>query len=287
MNNDVLLGKNIAFPQRYCKDILRKMKRGTSEAPYGFDCWYAHEVSFLTSNGMPVVGVLKIVYPSNSEYIIESKSLKLYLASFNMEKLGEKWEITGVQAFTDIIKRDLEEVLECEVKVYLHTDFPIVKSNDFTHNCKRYPALLERTDGADEWHFDIYNEHPSYLEVGIDKTGGEMEVCTHLLRSNCRITNQPDWGSVFFHIKGKQLPSNEALLKYVVSLRNENLFHEDVCELIYKRIFDIFTPELLTVCCIYAMRGGIDIRPVRSNTFEDLPRLLISETVLTAETFRQ
>ena len=114
--------------------------------------------------------------------------------------------------------------------------------------------------------FDVYNESEEILEVS-EEDDEDMWVWTPSLRSNCRVTNQPDWGDVYIYMKGASLPSDTSLLKYIVSMRKENHFHEEICETIYKRLHDALSPEELVVTCLYARRGGIDINPVRaSNT---------------------
>ena len=116
---------------------------------------------------------------------------------------------------------------------------------------------------------------------------GEIKVCSHLLRSNCKITKQPDWGSIYIHIQADCLPDHASLLKYIVSLRNENHFHEEICEMTYKRLWDLFHPEILAVSCIYTRRGGIDICPSRANQAEYLPEHLQAPEILTRKLLRQ
>ena len=87
---------------------------------------------------------------------------------------------------------------------------------------------------------------------------------SYSLRSNCRVTNQPDWGDVYIHIKGENSVTPESLLKYIVSMRKENHFHEEICECIYKRLYDLLDPEELFVSCLYTRRGGVDINPTRA-----------------------
>lgn len=111
--------------------------------------------------------------------------------------------------------------------------------------------------------FDEYSESPSILQT-TEENYKELSIWTSALRSNCRVTNQPDWGDVFIYISGMEgLPTRESLLKYIVSMRTENHFHEEICECIYKRLLDRFNPTNLLVCCLYTRRGGIDINPVR------------------------
>ena len=117
--------------------------------------------------------------------------------------------------------------------------------------------------------FDHFNESPDILEV-VPSIGRYERWRSHSLRSNCRVTNQPDWGDVYVHIKGDKAVTPESLLQYIVSMRKENHFHEEICECIYKRLWDLLQPEELFVACLYTRRGGIDINPVRASSWETL-----------------
>ena len=134
--------------------------------------------------------------------------------------------------------------------------------------------------------FQSFSENPALL-VPTQSNLQEIKVATHLLRSNCKITHQPDWGSAFIYLKGKQIPDLTSLLQYLVSIRNENHFHEEICEMVYKRLLDVFQPESLMVTCIYTRRGGIDICPVRVSSEELLPKNLINPDKLSFKLLRQ
>ena len=230
---------------------------------YGFDTWHAYEVSFLLDNGYPVNCVAKIVYDCRSEYIVESKSLKLYLNSYNLAKFGSTVD-GSVSAARNNISSDLSEALGVPVEVYLHRadegsrgeyENPVKKQDFF--------CLDEEVD-VEDVDFTQYNESPNIL-IKQDSNNYEEDVWvwTPSLRSNCRVTNQPDWGDVYIYMKGDERPSYESLLQYIVSMRKENHFHEEICECIYKRLLDKFGPSELFVCCLYTRRGGIDINPAR------------------------
>ncbi len=246
----------------------------------GVDVWHAYELSFITNKGLPVSGVLKLIYPCNNPFIVESKSLKLYLNSFNMEHYGDT-PMEGIRIVEEIIKNDLTKLLKTEVKLNIFTKEP--ESTPFDY--KNY-LLLEDLPEAKNIIFDTFKESPQLLTS--DKNGQfTMQVATHLLRSNCKVTFQPDWGSAFIYMKGINRPSQESLLKYLVSFRNENHFHEEVCEMIYKRLWDTYQPEELIVTCIYTRRGGIDITPVRVSHKKLLPVSLINIEVLSKKLLRQ
>ena len=224
----------------------------------GADAWNAYEFSTLLDNGFPVSGWLKFVYPSDSPNIVESKSVKLYLNSYNMARLiqttSDFWMIE------DRIARDLSDATGGEVEVYaffgdVDTMRPI--SGDF--------VSLESYCNVEKMSFTDYNESASILEI-VPSIGRYERWRSHSLRSNCRVTNQPDWGDVYVHIKGNYSVTPESLLQYIVSMRKENHFHEEICECIYKRLWDLLQPEELFVACLYTRRGGIDINPVRASS---------------------
>ncbi len=286
-----LLGKSVSFPKSYCPEILVAVPRaqnreiyGIQEANplfYGFDSWHAYETGFILDNGMPVTGLLKIAYPSDSPCIVESKSLKLYLGSYNMTPMG-KDKAKAISHFEQRVKKDLGELLSSSVKVCFYTEPAASLPFDFAEY-----SILEDQLPVENLHFSVYTENPAFLTEDIRDEAGELKIGSHLLKSNCKITNQPDWGSMYIHLKGQLLPSAPSLLKYIVSMRNENHFHEEICEMTYKRLTDIFHPDILMVSCLYTRRGGIDICPSRANHPDYLPKNLIQTHVLTQRTFRQ
>lgn len=283
------LGKQSNYPQQYDPTVLVAVPRMLNRGQYGIsnhslpftgmDVWHAYEFGFLTENGTPVAGILKLVYTATNEFLVESKSLKLYLNSFNMDLFG-KTRDEGISLVIGIIQTDLSDLLKCEVEVYYfyHTSKPA--ETDFTEF-----TILEEAIDFDKLNCTHFTEHTELLELSSEK--GEIKWGTHLLRSNCKITHQPDWGSLFIEMKGQKLPIPGGFLKYIVSLRNENHFHEEICEMVFKRLVDHFSPETLMVACLYTRRGGIDINPVRSLNAADLPKNLIHPGQLSFPQFRQ
>ena len=179
------------------------------------------------------------------------------------------------------VKSDLEQILQTCVEATFFRQVPEKTYFDFQDY-----TLLETTPGIERETFTKYSENPALLESRT--TGrGEIKVGSHLLRSNCKITKQPDWGSIYIHMQADRLPDHASLLKYIVSLRNENHFHEEICEMTYKRLWDLFHPEILAVSCIYTRRGGIDICPSRANQAEYLPEHLQAPEILTQKLLRQ
>lgn len=283
------LGKQSSYPQHYDPSVLVAVPRILNREQYGIldnalpfsgvDVWHAYEFSFLTAKGVPVVGLLKMVYSAGNEFLVESKSLKLYLNSFNMDRFGET-RAEGISSVTQIIGKDLSELLKCKVQVAYFDQNAQPSNSDFNDF-----SILEETADFDNISCTIYTETPDLLQKS--QTSGEIKWATHLLRSNCKITHQPDWGSLFIEMNGKQLPTPESFLKYIVSLRNENHFHEEICEMVFKRLIDIFAPEKLMVACMYTRRGGIDINPVRVLPGTELPATLVNPTLRTNLSFRQ
>lgn len=291
MEEEKLLGKQVEYPKSYCPEILVGVPRVMNREIYGidepetlfcgYDSWHAYETSFLLNNGMPIVGILKIVYPATSVNIVESKSLKLYLGSFSMVSLGNTKEEATTQ-FVRTIKADLSLLLGKEAEVTFYAEKPETEPFDFNDY-----RILEDMILPENIRFSEYQENPELLTNHSVNTPGELKICSHLLKSNCKITNQPDWGSVYIYIKADVLPAAGSLLKYIVSLRNENHFHEEICEMMFKRLTDLFHPDALSICCLYTRRGGIDICPVRASQPEFLPNYLPRADILTKKSFRQ
>lgn len=237
----------------------------------GEDAWNAYEFSTLLKNGFPVTGWLKITVDAHSPNIVESKSVKLYLNSFNMARLIDK--LDDIYIIEDQIAQDIRNATGGQA-------FAMIAGGkvDTVPAMKGGYTSLEEYLPVEEMVFDQYHESPEILEV-IPSTRRFEYWHSNSLRSNCRVTNQPDWGDVFVVIKGNKTVTPESLLKYIISMRRENHFHEEICELIYKRLWDIIgggSNELL-VACLYTRRGGIDINPVRASSTD----LLFNFTNLT------
>ena len=291
------LGKVTGYKSTYDPSLLVREPRQNNrkhldisddKLPFaGFDIWNAYEVSCLTNEGMPIAAIAKIVYPCTSKYIVESKSIKLYMNSFNMEVIKGN-AIAVLMELQNTIARDLSKLLETDVKVYVRSTkavnddlfYPPVFSN------KDYPTLENNID-VTMIRAQNYSETPSLLS-GIESTVSTVQrFHSALLKSNCRVTSQPDWGDVYIHYKGKWALNPTSLLQYIVSFRDECHFHEEICETIYKRLQDRFEPEELVVSCLYVRRGGIDINPTRASKYELLDNALIDEYKYFTKTVRQ
>lgn len=232
------------------RDIKRKeLGIDPNKLPfYGFDCWNHYEVSWLNEKGKPVVAMAEIIYDCATPYLIESKSLKLYFNSFNNTpfKNSEAVQLT--------IERDLAPRLgkEAQVRIFSLKEQELAKIQ-----------LAPSGECIDELDVEcsVYLVEPNYLAVE-EKQVDEV-LYSDLLKSNCLVTNQPDWGSVHIAYTGKQI-NREGLLKYLVSFRNHNEFHEQCIERIFVDIMHCCKPEKLTVYGRYTRRGGLDINPYRS-----------------------
>ena len=252
----------------------------TGEEFKGVDVWNAYEVSAITSKGQPVAGMLKIVCPSDSEFHVESKSIKLYLNSLNMTKIGDNAPdcISGIEAR---VKRDLDELLETETTVSFYaSDFetePLSFSDD-------YEELADIVD-LDLIDFTAFKSDAAQLEVS--EKEGQVKLRSNLLRSNCRVTNQPDWGDVFIFMQGSKLPTADSLAKYIVSHRTVSHFHEEICEMIFSHLTERFEPEQLMVACLYTRRGGIDINPIRATHSMLIPEFFTEPEYTIRKTLRQ
>lgn len=284
-----VLGKKVAYPKSYSPEILVAIPRAENRSLYGildaklpfcgFDTWHAYEISFLTNNGLPVSGLLKIVYNSNSQFLVESKSLKLYFNSFNHEHLGSK-KSEAIHSFLSTVKNDLFSLLKTEIELSF---FDTGETAEFDFKDYR---KLEHEAFAENVTFQHNTETPDLLQFS-ESGNLEIKVCSDLLRSNCKITNQPDWGSIFIHIKTEKPVEPSSILEYIVSFRNENHFHEEVCEMIYQRFLTFYNPKKLMVACLYTRRGGIDICPVRCSSPNLFPKGLANSSILTKSTLRQ
>ena len=268
------LGQSSQYKSEYDASLLVREPRSSNRKHLGIkekslpfigcDVWNGYEVSALTNNGVPVCGVAKVVYPSDSKYIVESKSMKLYWNTFNMTKMGDTFDKV-IKNLEDTASKDLSKYLQTDVRV---TVFPTSDtfSNDNPFTDKNYKRL-ENTDeiDAESYYVDVYSETASLLETKhLNFPNKPYKVMSSLLKSNCRVTSQPDWGDVFISLEGTKHPSDKELLKYIISFRDECHFHEEICETIFTRLNNTFEPRSLMVACLYVRRGGWDINPIRT-----------------------
>jgi len=254
---DSELGKKSEYDETYNPDRLYAIPRAgkrreigidPEQLPFtGFDCWNHYEVSWLNEKGKPLVAIAEIYYDCSSPFIVESKSLKLYFNSFNQCKFKSGAEVEK------IIQRDLQKIIDANVTVMIKTlDAATAQIQE-----KFAGVCIDDLDVK----CTIYTVDANYLAT--DDEIVEEVLYSDLLKSNCLVTNQPDWGSVQISYKGKKI-NREGLLKYLVSFRNHNEFHEQCVERIFADIMKHCKPDELTVYGRYTRRGGLDINPYRS-----------------------
>ena len=261
------LGQNVDYGQKYSPDILFPIARSENRSrsgidentlPFsGYDLWNAYEFSWLNNKGKPQCAVLQIEVPAHSKNMVESKSLKLYLNSFNFKSFKSD------QALQECLSRDISSCVGENISLEL---YPL----DNLHN----PGI-ESLDAhcLDEIDCEIsdFELNASYLKLSEQcKHRVEEKLCSHLFRSLCPVTNQPDWASVFIHYQGHAF-DQQGLLKYLLSFRNHGGFHEDCVEIIFCDIEKKLKPEKLTIAAYFTRRGGIDINPFRSNFEQRIP----------------
>lgn len=253
------LGKKSEYVSQYDATLLfpitRKTKREQigikDQLPfYGFDLWNHYEISWLNNKGKPVVAVGKIIYSCDSENIIESKSMKLYFNSFNNTKFKD---IKTVEA---VIQKDLSARLNgsyITIKIISIQQFESEKLNGSFEDGINIDLLdIECSE---------YHNNPDFLKTEPEIVSETLR--TDLLKSNCLVTNQPDWCSVQITYVGPKI-NREGLLKYIVSFRNDNEFHEQCIEKIFTQILARCKPTELTVYGRSTRRGGLDINSYRS-----------------------
>ena len=261
------LGKRVSGSQEYDNSLLVVIPREENRKQYsinncnlpffGWDIWHAYEFSAMTENGVPVTRLLKLKYSCESEFLVESKSLKLYLNSFNMSRFGKN-TAECLEICKRLITDDLSKRLETKVEVeFLENNSERIEIFNRFENIMSF--VLE-----DSLRIDKFKEAPELLQTEENAEEKEYFLMFDSLRSNCRVTHQPDFGDAFIYYKSIKHIKEESMVKYLCSFRSEYHFHEECCEMIYKRLSDILNPdEELFVCALYTRRGGIDICPSR------------------------
>ncbi len=289
-NIDKVLGQRVDSPTTYTPDILVREERQRNrtylniqneDLPFvGYDIWNGYECSALTDNGLPVTCIAKVVYPATNPYIVESKSMKLYWNGFNMQPMGKNAKEV-LKNIKKTAEKDLSALLETEVIVELHSQLLINREQKQSLWQSEYMPdecgvweVLESMPAARKMKFTVFNETPDLLKV--EESTGAKHYMSTLLRSNCKITHQPDSGDIYIYYSGKKSVTKESLLEWVVSFRNECHFHEEICEAAYKRLWDALQPDELLVTCFYARRGGWDIVPTRASSKKLLDKDLIN-----------
>lgn len=255
------LGKTTDYRDVYDASLLQGVPRSLNRDPLGLsadalpfhggDIWTLYELSWLNARGLPQVAVGHVELDYTSVNLVESKSFKLYLNSFNQTRF------TSWEEVQETLQRDLSAYAQGKVTVALYR----------LHELEGQPIAHLHGTCIDEQAIDIdnYEFDTAYLQDAASGDVVEETLVSHLLKSNCLITHQPDWGSVQIQYRGGKI-DREKLLRYLVSFRHHNEFHEQCVERIFNDILHFCQPESLSVYARYTRRGGLDINPWRSNS---------------------
>jgi len=266
--NKLSLGKPTSYETEYNPKLLQAVPRILNRdelnlkdcnLPFlGEDVWYGYELSWLNNKGKPVVAVAEFRFPCQSPSIVESKSFKLYLNSFNQSKF-DSWQQVEDHLISDLSKTS---GMVTQVTLYPVNSCPALAISALPATC------LDELDVA----INDYKINPDILRQSDRRNKKEVteSLVSHLLKSNCLITNQPDWASIYISYTGNAI-DHSSLLKYLISFREHNEFHEQCVERIFcdlKKHCDI---SELTVFARYTRRGGLDINPFRSTHVKHAP----------------
>lgn len=268
--SELTLGKVTPYISEYTPSLLQGVPRAlnrdelnidASSLPFiGEDVWYGYEISWLNLQGKPVVAIGEFRFACHSKNIVESKSFKLYLNSFNQSRFTSKTDVIE-HMITDLTNISGEPV---DVSLYDVTHCPPVNIEYLEATC-----IDDIEISIDDYNFDAElltstSNTPNKLTKTNNDTQPVSEVLvSHLLKSNCLITNQPDWATIYISYQGEAI-SHEGLLRYLISFRKHNEFHEQCVERIFTDLLNYFSLQELTVYARYTRRGGLDINPFRS-----------------------
>lgn len=265
------LGKPTVYADQYDASLLFPIARAPQRAELGLgaslpfmgaDLWTAFELSWLNPRGKPQVALAHITVPCESVNLIESKSLKLYLGSFNNTRLTDAAEVLAR------LRADLTEAAWRGAVVQSSVGVKLVAAEWFD----REP--IEELDGLSLDRLDLdcdrYSPAPELLSAATDEAPVSEVLTSNLLRSNCPVTGQPDWGSVQISYFGPQI-DQAGLLRYLISFRKHNGFHEDCVERMFMDLQARCQPHKLSVYARYTRRGGLDINPFRTSYPQALP----------------
>ena len=265
------LGKSSAYADHYDATLLFPIARSPKRDEiglsgtlpfFGADLWTAYELSWLNPRGKPQVAIARITVPAESSHIVESKSVKLYLNSFNNTVFADAMEVQAR------LREDLSAAIWEGGKVMSSVGVQLTLPQDFDKE------PVHELDGLNLDRLDLecthYQPAPELLTAQFDEAPVSETLTSQLLKSNCLVTGQPDWASVRIAYTGPQI-DQAGLLQYIVSFRNHNEFHEQCVERIYMDIWRRCKPSQLTVYARYTRRGGLDINPFRTSHPGPLP----------------
>jgi len=271
--NDLTLGKTTEYCSEYNPNLLQAVPRSlnrddlslqSNNLPFiGEDVWYGYELSWLNEKGKPVVAVAEFRFPCSSPNLVESKSFKLYLNSFNQSHFSSMDEVSK------ILIKDLSNTAQAQAKVKL---FPVEQCPELAVVSaeKKYSCIDDEDITIDSYHYQA--ELLNKAQMGSSTDIVSERLVSHLLKSNCLITNQPDWASLYIDYKGKAI-DRAVLLEYLISFRQHNEFHEQCVERIFCDLQQYCQLDELTVFARYTRRGGLDINPFRSTHLSCAPHM--------------
>lgn len=267
-----ILGQSTSYPKTYAPDMLYPIPRALGRAKLalpadalsiGMDWWQVFEMSWLNSHGISQVAMVRLAIPATSDYIVESKSLKLYFNSLNFT------EFDNQQAVKAAVEKDLSACLKTDVTLEI---FEVNIANSLPISAPQGDCIDNALDSSDKKIAIVSDVDSSSLTVAHQgASDSQLQILhSHLLRSNCPVTNQPDWGTLEIQIDSQQIDC-AGLLEYILSFRQHNGFHEQCVEQIFSDLTQAFAPKTLMVRAWYTRRGGIDINPCRVSDISLLP----------------
>ena len=267
-----ILGQSTSYPKTYAPDMLYPIPRALGRAKLalpadalsiGMDWWQVFEMSWLNSHGISQVAMARLAIPATSDYIVESKSLKLYFNSLNFT------EFDNQQAVKAAVEKDLLACLKTDVTLEI---FEVNIANSLPISAPQGDCIDNALDNSDKKIAIVSDVDPSSLTVAHHgASDSQLQILhSHLLRSNCPVTNQPDWGTLEIQIDSQPI-DRAGLLEYILSFRQHNGFHEQCVEQIFSDLTQAFAPKTLIVRAWYTRRGGIDINPCRVSDISLLP----------------
>ena len=267
-----ILGQSTSYPKTYAPDMLYPIPRALGRAnlalpadalSIGMDWWQVFEMSWLNLHGISQVAMARLAIPATSDYIVESKSLKLYFNSLNFT------EFDNQQAVKAAVEKDLSACLKTDVTLEI---FEVNIANSLPISAPQGDCIDNALDSSDKKIAIVSDVDPSSLTVAHQgASDSQLQILhSHLLRSNCPVTNQPDWGTLEIQIDSQQIDC-AGLLEYILSFRQHNGFHEQCVEQIFSDLTQAFAPKTLMVRAWYTRRGGIDINPCRVSDVSLLP----------------
>ena len=267
-----ILGQSTHYPKTYAPDMLYPIPRALGRAKLalpadalsiGMDWWQVFEMSWLNSHGISQVAMARLAIPATSDYIVESKSLKLYFNSLNFT------EFDNQQAVKAAVEKDLSACLKTDVTLEI---FEVNIANSLPISAPQGDCIDNALDNSSKKIAIVSDVNPSSLTVAHQgASDSQLQILhSHLLRSNCPVTNQPDWGTLEIQIDSQPI-DRAGLLEYILSFRQHNGFHEQCVEQIFSDLTQAFAPKTLMVRAWYTRRGGIDINPCRVSDVSLLP----------------